>query len=135
MTPMQTAHCTVRLAGNLQNTVDKRDITIAELALIKAIHGDGSVVNVQPAGEINRTDSAERQRLVSLYAKRESSSGRAVIEKLFPGEFARLPQTFADIGMSFEGQKFEHPEPAAEQPAAKRGPGRPPVKKEEPALA
>lgn len=86
---MQRANCTVKL-GSLGNTVAKTNVSPAEAACLLAIHGEGSVVDVQPTIMDKTPHTQERSRLRTTY-------GEHVVDRLFPGEFNKLPTKFSEI--------------------------------------
>lgn len=89
---MQRANCTVRLAGSGDNTVAKTNVSPAEIACLLAIHGEGSVVDIQPTSMDKTPHVDERTRLKFIY-------GKPVIDRLFPGDFSKLPVTIAELGI------------------------------------
>lgn len=99
---MQRVNCTVRLSGDVNNTVQKQRVSPAEIVILNKIHGEGSVVDIQRT-EMDKTAHAEeRQRLATIY-------GAKIVDDLFPGAFAKLPVSLSDITLG---------EPANEDPAA-----------------
>lgn len=71
---MQLYSAKVRLSGSLYNEVSKSDLTAAEITVLRLIHrGDDSVVEIKPTGNVNRSDSEERDRLQQVYGKALSS--------------------------------------------------------------
>lgn len=89
---MQRCNCTVRLNGDVNNTVTKTAVTPAEIALLLAIHGDGSVVDIKPTHQDKTPHQDERSRLSTIY-------GQHVLDRLFPGQFTKLPVSLSDISL------------------------------------
>lgn len=90
---MQRVKCLVRLGGDLNNTVQKEGVSPAEIVILNDIHGgpDGdAVVNIQPTHMDKDSHAKERGRLRGIY-------GHHVVDRLFPGEFSRLPVTLKDL--------------------------------------
>lgn len=87
---MQRVNCTVRLGGQVGNTVAKENVTAAEIAILLAIHGEGSVVDIQPIQMCKTPHGQERQRLAEHY-------GAKIVDAIFPGQFARLPVTLKEV--------------------------------------
>ena len=90
---MQRVRCLVRLNGDLNNTVQKEGVSPAEIVILNDIHGgtDGeAVVNIQPTHMDKDSHAKERGRLRGIY-------GHHVVDRLFPGEFSRLPVTLKDL--------------------------------------
>jgi hypothetical protein len=89
---MQTANCHVRLGGDMNNEIFKGCVTVAEIALLRAVHGNDAVVKVQATGNDKRPHAAEIDRLKDVY-------GAKVFETVFPGSYPQLPVNFKDIGI------------------------------------
>lgn len=95
---MQTYSGTIRLAGSLYNEVSKSGMTPAEVILLRKIHGSDAVVDLEPSGEINRTDTTERRRLEDIYgaAFRRDEKLRS-IENVLGVSGMALPKALADV--------------------------------------
>lgn len=89
---MQQANCHVRLAGDVGNEVFKSCITPAELLILQAIHGGGSVLKIEPRGMDKRSHADEIERLKTEY-------GDDNFKKVFPGFAPQLPVSFRDVGV------------------------------------
>jgi len=48
---MQTYNVKVRLAGELHNEVEKKNLIAAEILVLRKIHGADAVVDIKPSGE------------------------------------------------------------------------------------
>jgi|AGTN01.2.fsa_nt_gi hypothetical protein len=97
---MQLAKCTVKLGGDLKNTVIKYNVTPAEILLLKAIHGDDAVVGVEATGGDKREHAAERARLLANYGRAKDSQDQSIFDRVFPGATSlRLPVALSDIGI------------------------------------
>jgi hypothetical protein len=102
---MQRCTVTVRLSGDLNNTVRKSNVSPAEIVILREIHGGvDAVVDIQPNGMDKMPHRQERDRLEVIY-------GGPLVEKIFPGKFAPLPVSLKDIDVDAE-------EPAADLPGA-----------------
>ena len=66
---MQLARILLALGGDAGNTVPKTGITPSEIAVLRIIHGEESVKEIEPYGQVDRTSRQERQRLVELYGR------------------------------------------------------------------
>jgi hypothetical protein len=64
---MQIVNCTVAIDGEAGMTVAKTNITVAEVLVLRAIHGDDAVRNVEVTDEIKVSAAEERERLTLLY--------------------------------------------------------------------
>lgn len=113
---MQTAHILLSLAGDSANQVPKYNVTAAEIAVLNAIHGDGSVIDIEPAGNVNRTHREERARLLSIYAKMQDGKDVSPVSTLFPGAAARVFETLAELDLPPEMYKAKERVTAADAP-------------------
>lgn len=106
---MQRNTVTVRLSGELGNTVEKTGVSPAEIIILRAIHGgDDAVVNIRPTGMDKMPHIQERARLDFAY-------GAAVVDALFPGKLSQLPVSNSDIGV--EAPNPDEPAPAEAEAA------------------
>ncbi len=98
---MQVANILLAIGGEKDNTVPKFGITPAEVAVLRVIHGDDSVTEIQPTGDIERRNREERQRLVEVYGRRVDGTRHAApaVDALFPGAAARVFETFEELEM------------------------------------
>src|SRR5581483_6989217 len=120
---MQLYSCKVRLSGSLYHEVPKTEVTAAEIAILRAIHGftDPETGNIDPScvvdivatGNVDRSDAEERDRLSIVYNAALKRFGTSVAK--FFGIGTPLPK-FAE-----GADKTIVPE----EPI-RRGPGRPP---------
>lgn len=114
---MQLANCTVLLGGSPLRTVRRINVTVPELLLLRAIHGESEndesvVVDIEVAGE--RELRNEKDELLRFYGSKDELVTK--IEKLFPGARPNIPQTFAEIGVGDAGAVATEAEPAPIQP-------------------
>lgn len=92
---MQTVDCNVALGGDIRMSLRKRNVTIAELVVIQAIHGRDAVTDVTVTGEVvDFSPTGERERLRALYELTEKSVS---IATLFPGVKPQMPLTLAEV--------------------------------------
>lgn len=94
---MELANCTVRLGGDVRNTVEKNSVTPAEVLILKKLHGDDGVVNIRIHGKQNRPAKMEIDRLNRIYVEQFSKPEKNVVTDLFPGAAPSLPTRFADV--------------------------------------
>lgn len=73
----------------------KTDVTVAEIAILRALHGTVSVRDISPTRMDARSHADERERLTLVY-------GEKVVAAAFPGAAARLPSQLIDIGESIQ---------------------------------
>lgn len=107
---MQVANIHLRLAGDMTNEIFKPAVTVAEIAVLRAIHGADSVVNIKPLRNDKREHSGEFNRLRETY-------GAEVVTTVFPGSYPQLPIYFKDVGIAID---FNDDEPA--EAPKRRGP-------------
>lgn len=95
---MQTANIMLALAGDVGNTIPKYGVTAAEVALLRAVHGDEAVFDVEPAEDIERSNRAELGRLNLEYAgSRLFGTDTRAVSALFPGAAARVYESFDEL--------------------------------------
>lgn len=95
---MQLAHCLLLLGGDAGQTVQKYNVTPSEVAVLRLIHGNDSVIDLQVFGSVDRPHMRERARLVEAYGRGMDGVIRCpAVDQLFPGAAARLFETFAEI--------------------------------------
>ena len=89
---MQRSEVTVRLAGDMNNTVNLSKVSPAEIVILRTIHGEDAIVNVRPVFMDKEPHQIERNRLAYKY-------GAAVVDECFPGKLNQLPVTLKDIAL------------------------------------
>jgi hypothetical protein len=145
---MQTANIMLALGGDKGNCVPKYGVTAAEIAVLRAIHGDDAVFDVEPTGEDalaedgedalaedgerKRTNREELARLQHQYASgRLFGTDVRAVGALFPGAAARVFEDIDELSLSEEAFKAESRATAKSKPA-KAGKGKKGAKTEEP---
>jgi len=105
---MQTASVLVAVGGDRGNSVPKDNVTPAEVAVLRAVHGDDAVFDIVPGKDIERGNRQELERLVYIYgsSKLLGTDTRAV-PTLFPGAGARVFTDFEELDLSDEYYKAE----------------------------
>lgn len=116
---MQRANCLVSLGGDHGNTVPKWLCTAAEIAVLREIHGDDSVNDIEPIDDIKRSNREERGRLVAIYGGAKYPDQKPIVESMFPGVAARVFENLDELGLdeSFfkaTGRLKAKPAPVAE---------------------
>ena len=107
MASYKTFSCKVRLGGENDQVIPKHGVTIAELHILKTLHGNQAVIDVQPHGVRNNVVTAQEvDRLRQTY----DSPRRKVVEELYPGAFPSLPNSLASIGLKLYAAPVELPE-------------------------
>lgn len=103
MPELQTANVVLALGGDTRNTVPKYAVTAAEVAVLRMIHGDAAVFDVELKGSVARTDRQEIGRLTELYGRQEGDRRIApAVAELFPGAAARVFQNFDELELPEE---------------------------------
>lgn len=74
--------CKVRLNDSVLNEVRKSDVTAPEIMILRAVHGDGAVLDINETGKAKRTHAQERQRIYSVYANAETNNSETVAKKM-----------------------------------------------------
>lgn len=102
---MQLVNCMVALGGDIRNTVPKSGITVAEAAVLRAIHGPGGVFDVEVVGEETRNNRQELARLKKDYARARDENGISHVEAIYPGAAARVFERVDELDLSDEQMK------------------------------
>ncbi|MBD9674952.1 hypothetical protein IB275_30525 [Pseudomonas sp. PDM21] len=126
---MQHVSCFVRLSGDLNNVVFKADATVAEVILLRVIHGEDSVTGIKPTVVGKEKAPQEYDRLKALYgASNFTKDGLSVLATVFPGKNPTLPSKLSDIDIEDHTDAVdisEDPEPEAEAAPERNKGGRP----------
>lgn len=124
---MQVANIMLALGGDPGQVIPKFGVTPSEVAVLRVIHGNDAVSDIEVVGTVNRPHRVERDRLVQDYGRGINGEIRApAVDALFPGAAARLFETFDEIEGTGEDD-VEHDEvftPAPVVAKPKKG-GRP----------
>lgn len=98
---MQSANILLALGGDSGNQVPKFDVTAAEIAVLRAIHGDDAVSEITPTdavpGTRDRTNRGELARLKAIYGNARDLEGNLVVDQLFPGVAARVFENLDEL--------------------------------------
>lgn len=57
----------VRLGGNVMNEIRKDEVTAAEIAILRILHGNDAVLEIAAIGDAARDDEEELDRLRAIY--------------------------------------------------------------------
>lgn len=118
---MQRANCLVSLGGDHGNTVPKYLCTAAEIAVLREIHGDDAVNDIEPIDEIKRSSREERSRLLAIYGGAKYPNQKPIVESMFPGVAARVFETLGELELDesfFKATGRLKAKPAAIEPEA-----------------
>ena len=101
---MKLANIMLAIGGGRDNTIPKYAVTAGEIAVLRAIHGEDAVFDVEPTDEtaLNdnggpRTNRQELARLKAMYGKAADGNGVPFVEHLYPGAAARVFEDFDEL--------------------------------------
>jgi hypothetical protein len=95
---MQHCSCIVFLDGDRNSSVHKPDVTVAEIALLRAVHGPDSVEGIKPTFVGKEKPLQELERLRFAYANSNvTKEGGSLIDAVYPGRSPNVPRTMGDI--------------------------------------
>tara|TARA_R110002153_G_scaffold132549_2_gene281558 strand:+ start:81 stop:503 length:423 start_codon:yes stop_codon:yes gene_type:complete len=112
---MQLVSCSVSLQSDIRNTVEKHNISVAEVAVLNMVHGQGACANIKPTKMDKRSHKDEKSFLVEKFRKHASS-----INEMFPGLNPSLPVSLRDIEIDMDGSDEESPKRTRKKDAPKR---------------
>lgn len=122
---MQTANIMLAVGGDRGNTVPKYAVSVAEIALLRAIHGEDAVFDVEPLETpamdegVAATNRAELNRLRRVYDAKDADGNR-IVDQIYPGAAARVFSSLDEIDLPDEYFKpTERTAPIKAAPAAK----------------
>lgn len=118
---MQIANVTLALAGDSGNTVPKMGVTAAEIPVLQLIHGNDAVTEIEPAGEIARSNRDELARLLGVYGKAQDGK-EIVVSQLYPGVAARVFERLDELQIPPDFYKAEKRASAGSAPAVPAAP-------------
>lgn len=123
---MEKGNALVALGGDSGNTVPKYDVTPAEVAVLRVIHGDDAVFDIEKTGKIDRTNRQELSRLTEVYGQRQPNGNSAApaVSALFPGAAARVFESFDELELDeslFKPVRRDTPKAKATQEPAQDG--------------
>jgi len=93
---MQICNCTVAIGGEAGMTVHKERVTVPELAILRIVHGEDAVRNIEVIADEDMDSNEERARLNAIYKNPEN-----VVKDAF-GAVGPLPKTLDDAGITDE---------------------------------
>lgn len=105
---MQLCDVDVCLAGDRNHVVPKRNVSVAELEVLRAIHGEDAIQNIKPRGNQRVSTAEELDRLRRKYrgnVATEAGLSRGIVDQIFRGPRPSLPTTLNDIGLDFKGDE------------------------------
>jgi hypothetical protein len=114
---MQRVNCVVAVGGDIGNQIQKIDITVAEVALLQRVHGEGSCKEILPlesSGE-SLTHREEYDRLKEAYPR---YAGEA--EKIWMDLGGKLPSDLSDLKLTREMLSRDYVPPKAPEKPSKK---------------
>lgn len=98
---MQYCDITLCLSGDIAFQVEKPNVSVAEIALLRELHGGADAIrNVRSTERRRDPMHLAKRALIEKYA--HSPKTVEVIERLWPGLSPNLPKTLADIGLELD---------------------------------
>lgn len=96
---MQIANIILDLGGDSRNSIPMYAVTAAEAAVLRVIHGDQSVHDIDITGTVARTHRQEIGRLTEKYSRQQADGrlGAPAVASLFPGAAARVFETYNEL--------------------------------------
>ena len=95
---MQFCTASVRVGGSPSHVVTNKLVSVPEIRLLQAIHGEDAVVDIVPLENRAVTSEAERERLRLAYEPKNVEEQAGVVNRVF-GPMGALPQTLTQIGL------------------------------------
>jgi hypothetical protein len=119
MPQFETANILLALGGDAGCTVPKFGVTAAEIAVLRAIHGEDAVIDIEPLGTVERTNRAELDRVRAIYGRATDGNMNSIVNFLYPGAAARVFESLDELGIPEDFYKAEtrvsrKPKPAPE---------------------
>lgn len=95
---MELANCMVALGGDTGQMVPKYHVSPSEVAVLRFIHGDDAVSEIQVVATVDRSGPADRARLHQVYGRYDGNGYMSpAVNTLFPGVAARLYERFDEL--------------------------------------
>jgi hypothetical protein len=123
---MKLVNIMLAVGGGRDHSFPKEGVTAAEIAVLRAIHGEDAVFDIEPTdadapGEEGglRSNREERARLVRKYGGAKDGEGQVIVAQLFPGAAARVFEEIDELGLPEEF--FKALTRAKAEPAPKKG--------------
>lgn len=91
---MQICNCTVAIGGDPGMTVFKERVTVPELMVLQAVHGDDAVRHIEVIADETVNSNEERERLSFIYKTPEG------VVKATLGAVGALPKTLDESGIA-----------------------------------
>lgn len=98
---MHLLNCLLNIGGDKRNSVPLVHVTPAEIAVLRVMHGDEAVEDIELVAETTRSSRAELARLRLKYGRREAGGAHEAkaVDALFPGAAARVYDTIQELDL------------------------------------
>lgn len=107
MPKYETSNILLSLAGDTGNTVPKYGVTVGEIAILQAIHGNEAVTDIEPVSFVERSNRQELDRLKAMYGGATDGNQNRLVDLLFPGVAARVFETLDELALPDDFFKAE----------------------------
>lgn len=106
---MQVCKCSVLIGGDRNHVVNKKDVTVAEIEILRVLHGEDAVIDIKPTKQDTRKHADELARLKTIYRKRlpgpDASGQKNIVDIVYSGPRPKLPANLKDIGVDYPVKK------------------------------
>ena len=100
---MQIVKCNLLLGGD-RNHVLKKEVTVPELEVLRTLHGDDAVTDIEVVTNRDVNHAEERERLRRTFKKNipaaDASGRKNVVDVVFSNPRSPLPKELKDIGIT-----------------------------------
>lgn len=97
MPMFETANILLALGGDAGNTVPKFDVTAGEIAVLRTIHGEDAVIDIEPQGVVERSHRDELTRIRGIYGRATDGNMNRIVDILYPGAAARVFESLDEL--------------------------------------
>lgn len=116
---MQIVTCNVHIGGDRNYVVPKTGVTVAEVEILRVLHGEDAVTDIMPTKQDSRKHKDELDRLRQRYKRKlpgpDTKGTKNIVDVVYPGPRPNLPATLKDIGVDYPTQaKAKKRSPAKE---------------------
>mgnify|MGYP005848280495 CR=1 FL=1 len=102
---MQIVKCNVHLSSDRNHVVTKTGVTVAEIEILRTLHGEDAVTDIYPTKQDTRKHADELDRLRRVYKRKlpgpDAKGSKNVVDIVYPGPRPNLPATLKDIGVDY----------------------------------
>jgi hypothetical protein len=105
---LQAANIMVAIGGDRGHTVPKFGVSATEISILQAIHGPGSIYDVEPVDNLKDEDGKPvrgRDELARLRQVYDTEAGKNAFAALYPGIGAKAVEDLDDLDIPEENMK------------------------------